>query len=58
MRNHINANIYGTFYIMKDINYQLNNPLDTKKAQKSDINIRRVNGKSKITRKGNINFLI
>ena len=40
MKNHINEVAYDTFYITKDINYQLNNPLDTRRAPKFEFNIR------------------
>ena len=50
MKSHTNSNIYNTFYIMKDINYQFNNPLDTRKALRFDLNIRRYVKNSKISR--------
>jgi len=58
MKNHISGSIYDTFYIMKDINYQLNNPLDTKKAPKFDLNILRFKSKSKISRNSRIKFIL
>lgn len=61
MKNHINAGIYESFYIMKDINYRLNNPLDTKKATIFEINIKRFLFKSKISRNSHakiINLII
>lgn len=57
MKNHLNSSIYESFYIMKDINYQLKNPLETKKAPSFEINIRNFMKKSKISRKSNIKFL-
>jgi hypothetical protein len=53
MKNHLNSNIYETFYIMKDINYQLKNPLETRKAPMFEIKIRRFMNNSKISRNGN-----
>lgn len=56
MKNHMNACIYETFYIMRDISYRLNNPLDTKRASKSEINIQRYMKNSKISRNGKAKF--
>ena len=53
MKNHLNSKIYDTFYITKDINYQLNNPLDTRRAPTFEIRIRKFMNNSKITRNGN-----
>ncbi len=57
MKNHINAVAYDTFYITKDINYQLNNPLDTRRAPKFEFNILRFMTKSKISRNSKIKFV-
>lgn len=58
MKNHISAGIYDTFYVMKDINYRLNNPLDTKSAPDFEINIRGFVKNSRISRNGRVKFLI
>lgn len=57
MKRHINSHIYNTFYIMKDINYLLNNPLDTRNASRFDMNIRRYIKDSKISRNSNIKLI-
>ncbi len=57
MKNHINAAAYETFYITKDINYQFNNPLDTRRAPRFELNIKRYMGKSKISRNSKIKFI-
>lgn len=53
MKNHLNSNIYGTFYITKDINYQLKNPLETRTAPIFEINIRKFMKNSRISRNAN-----
>ena len=58
MKSHISAGIYDTFYVMKDISYRLNNPLDTKSAPAFEINIRRFVRNSRISRNGRAKFLI
>ncbi|MBQ8018429.1 MAG: hypothetical protein IJ258_10055 [Methanobrevibacter sp.] len=50
MKIHLNSHIYDTFYIMKNINYQLNNPLDTKNAPKQELNIKKPWKNPKISR--------
>lgn len=50
MKMHLNTIIYDTFYMMKDINYKLNNPLETKKAKIVEINLRRMGKRSRISR--------
>ncbi|MEE3490095.1 MAG: hypothetical protein VZR10_04460 [Methanobrevibacter sp.] len=40
MKIHLNVGIYQTFYIMRDVNYKLNNPLETRKASSAEINLR------------------
>lgn len=57
MKNHLNSKIYETFYVMKDINYQLKNPLDTRRAHSFEINIRKFMNKSKISRNSNVRFV-
>ncbi len=52
MKNHVSAYAYNTFYMTKDINYQLNNPLDTRKASRFEINIKGYTEGSKISRNG------
>jgi len=56
MKIHINPYMYDTFYIMKNINYQLNNPLDTKKAPMHDLNIRKPWANPKISRNSMAKF--
>ena len=51
MKIHVNPNIYDTFYIMKGINYLLNNPLDTKNARIQELNIKKPWQNPKISRK-------
>lgn len=57
MKNHIDAGAYDTFYITKDINYQLNNPLDTRRAPRFELNIRRFMRKSKVSRNSKIKII-
>ena len=56
MKNHINPNIYDKFHIMKNINYLLNNPLDTRNAKMNELNIKKPWRNPKITRNGRIRF--
>jgi hypothetical protein len=56
MKNHINASAYESFYITKDISYQFNNPLDTRRAPRFELNIKRYGGNSKISRNSRIKF--
>ena len=49
MKNHMNSKVYDTFYIMKDINYRLNNPLDTRKAAMCEMRIKKSWFKPKIS---------
>lgn len=58
MKIHLNIRIYDTFYIMKKINYLLNNPLETRKAHNTDISIRRMWDKPKVSRNSIIKLIL
>lgn len=58
MKIHLNCAIYDTTFMTKDINYLLNNPLDTRKAQNVEISIRRMWDKPKISRNSIIKLIL
>ena len=58
MKIHLNPVIYDSFYMMKNINYQFNNPIDTKSVLRFENNIKRSWISPRVSRRSVSKFIL
>ena len=58
MKIHFNPIIYDSFYMMKNINYQFNNPIDTKPVLRFENNIKRSWNSPRVSRNSVCKFIL